>query len=54
MLLPQLLLLQVMQWNRQDLKPMQNNLDKIEHMVDSAMKKLSTIEKRVDSLEQYG
>ena len=37
-----------------DLKHMQNNLNKIQQMVDSAVKQISAVEKRVDDLEQYG
>ena len=38
----------------EDLKHMQNNFNKIEQMVDSAIKRISAVEKRVDDLEQYG
>ena len=33
---------------------MQNNLDKIQSIVDSAMKRISAVEKWVNDLEQYG
>ena len=39
---------------QEDLKHMQNNLDKIQHIVDSAIERISAVEKRVDDLEQYG
>ena len=38
----------------EDLKHMQNNFNKIQQMVDSAIKRISAVEKRVDDLEQYG
>ena len=39
---------------QEDLKHMQNNLDKIQHMVDSALKRISAVQKRVNYLEQHG
>ena len=39
---------------QEDLKHMQNNFNKIQQMVDSAIKRISAVEKRVDDLEQYG
>ena len=39
---------------KQDLKHMQNNFNKIQQMLDSPIKQISAVEKRVDDLEQYG
>ena len=39
---------------QEDLKHMQNNFNKIQQIIDSAVKQISAVEKRVDDLEQYG